>query len=505
MSITVAELISQPELATRVLSGGAGLDRTIGWAHVCELRDPWHWIGRGDLLMTTGIGIPASRAAQVEYVTRLDSVGAAGIALGENMEAPPLSDDMLAAANACALPLLLTRYEIPFVALARAVADAAAREDRTRIQQTVEVYELLRRTSVLDLPRDALLRSLEEVAGCSLDVVDPVTGRSVNQARRGVDDVHDAVRQWWTANGDDAPALLHLASDEGVAVLMPGPRSTVLVARSDTGQLPDATVMRHLAAAAALQQTWLFAERERARRLGASLLAQLLDRRVDPALALVQLEERGLARRPLLLVACAGDAVEDEELHHLHHELDDAGVDHLMLTRASVTFVLIDDDAEDLDLLVARLRTGWAAGASDPVTDAAELPAARREALWSLHRAQERRRSLVRHADDLGASLFLPPDREDGRAVARRVVGPLLDYDEHHSSDLVGTLRAFLEENRSWQRTAARLHVHKQTLVYRISRVEALTGRSLSDTADVAELWLGLQAAAAAALLADDI
>jgi purine catabolism regulator len=81
------------------------------------------------------------------------------------------------------------------------------------------------------------------------------------------------------------------------------------------------------------------------------------------------------------------------------------------------------------------------------------------------------------------------------------VLGQLLDYDEAHRSDLVATLRTFLEENRSWQRTSTRLHVHKQTLVYRVSRIETLTGRSLSDTGDVAELWLALQAAAASALL----
>jgi purine catabolism regulator len=52
----------------------------------------------------------------------------------------------------------------------------------------------------------------------------------------------------------------------------------------------------------------------------------------------------------------------------------------------------------------------------------------------------------------------------------------------------------FLEENRSWQRSAKRLHVHKQTLVYRMGRVEQLTNRSLRNTADVVQLWLALEA-----------
>jgi PucR family transcriptional regulator, purine catabolism regulatory protein len=36
--------------------------------------------------------------------------------------------------------------------------------------------------------------------------------------------------------------------------------------------------------------------------------------------------------------------------------------------------------------------------------------------------------------------------------------------------------------------------VHKQTLVYRIRQIETMTGRDLSNTADVARLWLALEA-----------
>jgi purine catabolism regulator len=36
--------------------------------------------------------------------------------------------------------------------------------------------------------------------------------------------------------------------------------------------------------------------------------------------------------------------------------------------------------------------------------------------------------------------------------------------------------------------------VHKQTVLYRMRRVEQLTGRVLAETADLAELWVALQA-----------
>lgn len=56
------------------------------------------------------------------------------------------------------------------------------------------------------------------------------------------------------------------------------------------------------------------------------------------------------------------------------------------------------------------------------------------------------------------------------------------------------TLRVFLENGRSWQRTAEALHVHRQTVLYRIRRIEQLTGKRIADTGDLATLWLALKA-----------
>jgi purine catabolism regulator len=74
------------------------------------------------------------------------------------------------------------------------------------------------------------------------------------------------------------------------------------------------------------------------------------------------------------------------------------------------------------------------------------------------------------------------------------VLGPVVAYDADHATELVHSMAVFLAHNRSWQRAAEALHVHKQTLVYRMHRVEELTGRDLRETADVVELWLALQA-----------
>jgi hypothetical protein len=78
------------------------------------------------------------------------------------------------------------------------------------------------------------------------------------------------------------------------------------------------------------------------------------------------------------------------------------------------------------------------------------------------------------------------------RSFRSRVLGPVLDYDAAHRSELVHTLRVFLRHSGSWSQTAAELHVHVNTLRYRIGRIAELTGRDLSTFPDRVDLYLAL-------------
>ncbi|MFI7442332.1 helix-turn-helix domain-containing protein [Nonomuraea indica] len=80
------------------------------------------------------------------------------------------------------------------------------------------------------------------------------------------------------------------------------------------------------------------------------------------------------------------------------------------------------------------------------------------------------------------------------RSFAGRTLEPLLDYDRRHQSDLVRTLATYLDCAGSWNTCAALLHVHVNTVRYRIRRVEELTGRDLSAMADRVDFFLALRA-----------
>ena len=148
-----------------------------------------------------------------------------------------------------------------------------------------------------------------------------------------------------------------------------------------------------------------------------------------------------------------------------------------------------------------RAETGSASiGVSDPLGRLSRVPEAGREARWALDGARADRVPMVRYGED--ASSLLPAGLGGGERLVSRVLGPLLDYDASHETELVASLRTFLESNRSWKDAAAILHIHKQTLVYRMRRVQEMSGCRLDDTGDVAELWIALKALDGAAFLA---
>jgi DNA-binding PucR family transcriptional regulator len=69
-----------------------------------------------------------------------------------------------------------------------------------------------------------------------------------------------------------------------------------------------------------------------------------------------------------------------------------------------------------------------------------------------------------------------------------------MDRDRERGTQLVNTLDAFLRDGGHWQRVAEGLHLHVNTLRYRIGRVEQLTGRPLSSFEERVNLFIALEA-----------
>jgi purine catabolism regulator len=60
--------------------------------------------------------------------------------------------------------------------------------------------------------------------------------------------------------------------------------------------------------------------------------------------------------------------------------------------------------------------------------------------------------------------------REEWKAFAQIVLGPLLTYDEKHQTELVRTLRLFFDVGQNIKVAAASLNVHRHTVFYRCDK-----------------------------------
>lgn len=89
--------------------------------------------------------------------------------------------------------------------------------------------------------------------------------------------------------------------------------------------------------------------------------------------------------------------------------------------------------------------------------------------------------------------LLRASSRDDLEAFARRTLRPLVEHDRGHGSDLLRTLRVYLEEDRVQRRAAARCFVHVNTIVYRVRRIEELLGANLADPSMVFDITLALR------------
>jgi DNA-binding PucR family transcriptional regulator len=89
--------------------------------------------------------------------------------------------------------------------------------------------------------------------------------------------------------------------------------------------------------------------------------------------------------------------------------------------------------------------------------------------------------------------LLLARSPQLGRTVERRALGPLEDYAERRSADLLDTLETFMAADLDRRAAAELLHVHPNTLDYRLKRIEELTGLAVSRPDDLALLALALK------------
>ncbi|MFD7570722.1 PucR family transcriptional regulator ligand-binding domain-containing protein [Streptomyces sp. NPDC059810] len=523
--VSLTALLARRDLGLRLLAGPE--DVSIHWVHTSEMADPYPYLLGGELLMTAGVQL----ADPAHYVERVVEAGAAALAFGVTPVYDTVPAELVEACARHGLPLVEVPPRTPFTAVARALWRLMAEARLYELRRVTEAQQSLAAAAARPAPVPAVLGALASRLG----------GRAVLFAADGTPSV---------AAGREVPAEATRALRDLAGVLGPrpgGPASAggdggglrlaaYALGGGDGLTLGVATERRgpgdHTIAGVAVVLLSLLTAPHRGADATArdGALVRLLLGAAPAEIAgtlgpgpWTVVHARGGDGTPFAaagLAAALGTALMDTGGTGTggrggaapgtpRQEGTPPGAAGPGGTAGSAagpgpttpgpsgpgdtagSTAGPGGTAGSAALGAVRLllpapasvtaQSGWTLGVSAPV-DADGLAAADAQAARALRRAEATGADLVRHRPG-GLAALVNPD--EATAHARALLAPL-------SEPLAETLRVWLSLHGGWDRTAAAMDIHRNTVRQRITRCAALLDRDLDDPDVRMELWFAL-------------
>ncbi|RLK52875.1 helix-turn-helix domain-containing protein [Microbacterium telephonicum] len=477
------------------LTEGA-LDAPLRWVHSSDLADPTPFLADDLLLLTTGTQFDgAADAEHTGYVERLRQRGVRGLGFGTEVVRDGIPPALLAACRDTRMPLFEVPYRTPFIALARANAEAIAAEAFARRTWALSAQRAL---SLAALRPDGLSATVAELA---------------KQLETWVG-LYDAAGMRTHQAGALPPEMLAAVGEEVGTVLRRGARAGSTLERGGIrftlqtlgrgGHLRGAIVIAgggldlegrgvvtsviamaglaleqnvgldraYAALRAALVQSLLTGEPALARRVAREVWGALPTAPVTVSVARVPSTRSDAASGWLELQAA-------EARGTVFHGRGPEGL------------VVISSEGSVVPRILATLfdaEVGVSRAAPYSALDAAHA-----QAVAALRRSTS---GEAVDFDDVAATGVLASlDTADARARADAHLRPLRDHDAAHGTALVETVRVWLQHDARIDAAAAALGVHRHTVRARVSQAQTLLGVDLAAFPARAELWAALIAA----------
>jgi purine catabolism regulator len=477
----LGDLLDLHELGLRMVAGpDAARQRRVSGAHAIEIESPSRWLGEDWVMLTTGLRLRGNKDAQRQLVQELARSGAAGLGFAEEVVFQRTPPALLAEARRLDFPVFTVPLKTAFRELIQTVNQALLSSEVRRLQRLNSLQRYITDSLQEPDPAAAILRpdgsAALENGQLPLGLVhEELAGRPPATQELALGDWHlvvtpaDAVLEppvRWLVAGVRLPATLTPLTrplvDAAGSLLGAMDRFAGAQAEQDRAiRRADARGLAERAAAFGVDLTqparvlvmapragvgeWTGARAravadEAERRLAARRIPCLVTSRRGIAVALAQLELDPLRELAEAQLAESDDAV--------------AGVG-----RAVDAFESVHDSFHDAQMAVSRLRY---------------------EATGAL---------LVYDDFDLGTlwAAETPLDRMNGKLGALLAV---LDENPALREGLVEWFKNDLDVVRA----ADALHLHPNSLRYRLQRLEALLGQPLRRPATISALFLALVA-----------
>jgi PucR family transcriptional regulator, purine catabolism regulatory protein len=505
---TVAEVLALPVLAAglpRVVVGESGLDRTVRWVHVTELTDPASFLKGGELVLTTGVPLPKDASAVRRYVDELADVGAVALVLElvRRFHRPP--DALVRACRARELPLITLSRDVNFVDVTQVVHALILGTQAEAMRRTRQIHDAFTALTLRGAGPEEVVRTAAEMSGHTVVLENLVhqalicepAGAGIDEALTGWEQrsrqTPGCDRTEWSGPENWLVTPVEYRGERWGRVVMP------------TGQTAeDVTVLERTAMTLTIAR--LIHSTPWERRAHRALLRDIAEQRHrSTGETRTRAEALGLTIEGARFVAVQIDTdgdLEDRLTEELRHTPTPALVGELAPGRVGVLLLL--RRAQEWRPPVERVSE--IAHQADPqavVTVGTEVDDLN-HAARSFHEAARVSEAVLpgspatpfHELSDLGLPHLLYTLREDVRVqdYVERHLSRLIDHDTRHGTDLVTTLRHYLDA--AGNKTVAARHggLSRQTLYERLRTIERLLERDLEPGDQRTQLHVALMA-----------
>lgn len=507
----LGDLVRTSEFELSIVVGGSeALERSVTGAFITDLPDPSPFLEPGYIVLSSGLWVDRPGAME-RFISALVDNKVAALFLGV-VELGFVPDRVISVCRDHGIVLAMVSDNVSFGTIADAVRDGQGQSSSSILRNAFI-------DGVLDASADrgpsAGVADLSARAGVPFWIGTP-SGRILGGSKRPSPERATAV--WAAAPEGDMRGPQRLALHPPATAWSLGASEQghigLLVAEADLDSLP-AEVIR----AAGLLVPPLGAERRFESSLlsehhaqAASLVTAALDDSVPPGeisalMRLVGLDPQYSTR--VLAAVIDDDSCPSQLVLEVLERLVEDVADCVVSCILDGTAIVVVSEREPNTARLSEVLTRRAEAdhplvgarhivvvASEPVSSVSNLGSAVRFALDRVHSAQGGVAPvtvLAGSSTDSHRTLLRMLSPQSRAEFATRVLAPLLDYDTRHGGDLLGTVSAFLKSDGAWQDAARALHIHPNTLRYRVARVEELTKRDLSSIEDRTDLFVALE------------
>jgi DNA-binding PucR family transcriptional regulator len=473
--------------------------RVVG-AHSIEVQGPSRWVPEDWVMLTAGLRLRDQPDQQEVLVEELAKGNVAALGLAVDVFFDEVPPGMVARADELGLPIFTVPLPTPFREVISFVNGSLLSTELQVLRRSFSMQRFLMDALAEPNPRQILVDRLAGILQSSVAIISP-SGEMISSSNRAPLPAiwaeikrHPTARRRFKIGTWSATASQVEGSDEWLVVAT----QHEIVSRQIAGPMIDATqrllaLVRVASRAAAVE----------ARALRSELLNDLLERSGGTTTQLeARLGAHGLGGKDGLRVVVMR-AIGEASSTEIRDALE-------LAARSDCVPMLATERTHEVVALLATLKDpkellrGWlmqmsedgltvAAGVGRQMKDSQTAVESLRDARLALSSRQGAEKPDVFSFDDLDVARMLI-----GEVGSLRVLGKVNDFIEplREHPDLFETLQTYFEERCNVSQAAIRLHLHANSLRYRLSRIEELLEIDLHDPADVSNVYLALTAAA---------